>query len=51
MNEGLVEPEFVEFQLTCPVRGTTRPIRRSRNIHGISTHVPRAGHDYIRSRE
>ena len=33
------------FQLTCPVRGTTTGAGVDLQLHKISTHVPRAGHD------
>ena len=39
-----------EFQLTCPVRGTTRRNDCILDDVGISTHVPRAGHDPRRRR-
>ena len=33
------------FQPTCPVRGTTDLFFHYRHTAGISTHVPRTGHD------
>ena len=35
----------MRFQPTCPVRGTTRIRRVQLHPDGISTHVPRTGHD------
>ena len=44
-------PYRSRFQLTCPVRGTTRFSHVLDDRYTISTHVPRAGHDWtIRSR-
>ena len=36
-----------EFQLTCPMRGTTGRVEIQNLEAGISTHVPHAGHDQM----
>ena len=38
-------PRHVIFQLTCPMRGTTRIVQARPFRYYISTHVPHAGHD------
>ena len=38
-------PRSSPFQLTCPMRGTTRWLLRDSPCLNISTHVPHAGHD------
>ena len=35
------------FQLTCPMRGTTRRLLKFLPVREISTHVPHAGHDNL----
>ena len=37
--------ECLEFQSTCPVRGTTRLVPDLGQVAVISIHVPRTGHD------
>ena len=37
--------EALEFQPTCPVRGTTECLENITQEINISTHVPRTGHD------
>ena len=39
---------FVEFQSTCPARGTTLWMTIIAAMGGISIHVPREGHDFLR---
>ena len=34
------------FQLTCPMRGTTKRLPKCQKHSKISTHVPHAGHDF-----
>ena len=41
--------EALEFQPTCPVRGTTECLEKITQEINISTHVPRTGHDGLGS--
>ena len=47
-EQGMSRYKRLEFQLTCPMRGTTRVHKVRGLVVDISTHVPHAGHDSCR---